>query len=310
MLRYTDSQPSVETVNQALPKARKEYEVQLFSALFDFHRTLSLVDQMRKVAAKAVSFNAECLPFLEGLQPIFSEWQSIAEKFRPQLTKLLLHGDKSMLRERLQAACLYFLPLLEPVAQQVANHPCRSKNKGDVSDFEPLLNDLFLVLHEKMHLMQSILKTEEPSSESLLQARNNFVAPMADLQPLMEKPQKKTKAPKKEPKPKAPKPVKAPAKNEYKGSALDDMAVEAMIHDMLVEGKPSPFLLDFIKMVKQRRNPAPAPQQRFGERWMVEDDLRLRELFLEGTPIAQLAKEFNRTQGAIRARLKKFGLIE
>ena len=88
------------------------------------------------------------------------------------------------------------------------------------------------------------------------------------------------------------------------------MAVEAMIHDMLVVGKPSPFLLDFIKMVKQRRNPAPAPQQRFGERWMVEDDLRLRELFLEGTPIAQLAKEFNRTQGSIRARLKKLGLIE
>ena len=297
VLRYTDSQPSVETIQQALPTARKEYEIQLFSALFDFHRTLSLVDQMRKVAAKAVSFNEETLPWMEELQPVFSEWQSIAEKFRPQLTKLLLHGDKAMLCGRLQAACQYFLPLMEPVAQQVANHPCRSKNKGDVSDFEPLLNDLFLVLHEKMHLMQSILKTDEPSSESLLQARNNFVAPMADLQPLMEKPQKKTKAPKKEPKPKAPKPVKAPAKNEYKGSALDDMAVEAMIHDMLVEGKPSPFLLDFIKMVKQRRNP-------------VEDDLRLRERFLEGTTIAQLAKEFNRTQGAIRARLKKFGLIE
>ena len=309
VLRYTDSQPSVETVNQALPKARKEYEVQLFSALFDFHRTLSLVDQMRKVAAKAVSFNEETLPWLESLQPVFSDWQTIAEKFRPQLTKLLLHGDKAMLCGRLQAACQYFLPLMEPVTQQVANHPCRSKNKGDVSDFEPLLNDLFLVLHEKMHLMQSILKADEPSSESLLQARNSFVAPMADLQPLMEKPQK-TKAPKKEPKPKASKPVKGPTKNEYKGSALDDMAVEAMIHDMLVEGKPSPFLLDFIKMVKQRRNPAPAPQQRFGERWMVEDDLRLRELFLEGTTIAQLAKEFNRTQGAIRARLKKFGLIE
>jgi hypothetical protein len=55
---------------------------------------------------------------------------------------------------------------------------------------------------------------------------------------------------------------------------------------------------------------SPEPQQRFGERWMVEDDLRLRERFLEGTTIAQLAKEFNRTQGAIKARLKKFGLIE
>lgn len=179
-----------------------------------------------------------------------------------------------------------------------------------MSDFEPLLNDLFLVLHEKIHLMQSLLKTDEPSSDSLLQARNNFVAPMADLQPLMEKLQKKTKTPKKETKTKTPKPVKGPAKNEYKGSALDDMAVEAMIHDMLVEGKPLPFLLDFIKMVKQRRNPTPEPQQRFGERWMVEDDLRLRELFMEGTTISQLAQEFHRTQGAIRSRLKKLGLIE
>ena len=318
VLRYTDSQPSVETVNQALPTARKEYEVQLFSALFDFHRTLSLVDQMRKVAAKAVSFNEETLPWLESLQPVFSEWQSITEKFRPQLTKLLLHGDKAMLCRRLQAACQYFLPLMEPVAQQVANHPCRSKNKSDVSDFEPLLNDLFLVLHEKIHLMQSMLKTDEPSSESLLQARNNFVAPMADLQPLIEKPGASSRRNGKSglrlegktSKPKTQKPVKGPAKNEYKGSDLDDMAVEAMIHDMLEDGKPSPFLLDFIKMMRQKRAQDVPETSQAGTRWMVEDDLRLRELFQEGTPIAQIAKEFNRTQGAIRSRLKKFGLIE
>ena len=310
VLRYTDSQPSVETVNQALPTARKEYEVQLFSALFDFHRTLSLVDQMRKVAAKAVSFNEETLPWLESLQPVFSDWQTIAEKFRPQLTKLLLHGDKTVLRGRLQAACQYFLPLMEPVAQQVANHPCRSKNKGDVSDFEPLLSDLFLVLHEKMHLMQSLLKTDEPSSESLLQARNNFVAPMADLQPLMEKPQKKTKKQPPSNSSTRGETGRKVAKNEYKGSDLDDMAVEAMIHDMLEDGKPSPFLLDFIKMMRQKRAQEVPETSQAGARWMVEDDLRLRELFQEGTPIAQLAKEFNRTNGSIRARLKKLGLVE
>ena len=83
-----------------------------------------------------------------------------------------------------------------------------------------------------------------------------------------------------------------------------------LMQSLLKTDKPSSFLLDFIKMVKQRRNPAQEPQQRFGERWMMEDDLRLRELFLEGTPIAQLALQLNRTQGAIRARLKKFGLIE
>ena len=95
------------------------------------------------------------------------------------------------------------------------------------------------------------------------------------------------------------------------------MALEAMIHDMLEEGKPSSYLLDFIKMMRKKPaqdKPAasqdkPAPSQA-GERWMMEDDLRLRELFQEGTPIAQLARDFNRTYGAIRARLKKLGLIE
>ena len=321
VLRYTDSQPSVETVNQALPTARKEYEIQLFSALFDFHRTLSLIDQMRRMSASKVSFNAETLPFLEGLQPVFTEWQSIADKFRPQLTKLLLSADKTRLRERLHAACGYFVPLMEPVAQKIADHPCRSKNKADVSDFEPLLSDLFLVLHEKMHLMQSLLQTDFPSSESLLQARNTFVAPMDDLQPLMEKPGASSrrngksglrlegKSPERTPN-KTPKQPKTPAKNEYKGSALDDMAVEAMIHDMLEEGKPSSYLLDFVKMM--RKKPAqdkPAASQA-GARWTTEDDLRLRELFQEGTPITQLARDFNRTYGAIRARLKKLGLIE
>jgi hypothetical protein len=173
-----------------------------------------------------------------------------------------------------------------------------------------------------MHLMQSLLQTDLPSSESLLQARNTFVAPMDDLQPLMEeRKSRKTKVEsRKTVSPKTPVQKKTPAQNEIRPDTLDDMAVEAMIHDMLEEGKPSSYLLDFIKMM--RKKPAQdKPSQdkpttssssasQAGERWMVEDDLRLRELFQEGTPIAQLARDFNRTYGAIRARLKKLGLIE
>ena len=306
VLRYTDSQPSVETIRQALPTARKEYEIQLFSALFDFHRTLSLVEQMRKMAASKVSFNEESLPFLEGLQPVFTEWQTIAEKFRPQLTKLLLSGDKTLLRERLHAACGYFVPLMQPVAQKIADHPCRCKNKADAMDFEPLLSDLFLGLHEKIHLMQSLLKTDDPSSESLLQARNTFVAPMENLQPVIGNKKKVTKGQST----KVSSTKGKAANSEYKGSDFDDMAVEAMIHDMLDKGTPSPFLLDFIKKLRRKRAQKVPETSQAGARWMVEDDLRLRELYLEGTPIAQLAKEFNRTYGSIRARLKKLRLIE
>ena len=125
---------------------------------------------------------------------------------------------------------------------------------------------------------------------------------------------KKTKTPKESKAPKSStskRPAKGPAKNEIKPGAVDDMAVEAMIHDMLEEGKPSPFLLDFINLIRKKRNPAPTPETSLaGQPWKVEDDLRLRELFLEGTTVAQLAQEFNRTTGSIRARLKKLGLTE
>jgi hypothetical protein len=78
--------------------------------------------------------------------------------------------------------------------------------------------------------------------------------------------------------------------------------------------------LDFIKMMRKKpaqdkpaqgkpTTSSPSPSQA-GARWTTEDDLRLRELFQEGTPISQLARDFNRTYGAIRARLKKLGLIE
>jgi len=255
VIRYTSDQPSVETVSQSLPRARKEYEIQLFNALFDFHRMMSLVEQMRKIARKAVSFNDETLPFLEQLAPTFTEWQTVADKFRPQLTKLLISNDPAMLKQRLTAASQYFVPLLEKAAGQVAENPCRCKNKADVSDFEPLMNDLFLGLHEKMHLMRSLLTTEAPSSEALLQARNTFVAPMSELQPLMEKPAKKSRktAALKVERQKTDKP-KRPAKNEIRPDAIDDLAVEAMIHEMLEEGKPSSYLLDFIKMMRKKRN--------------------------------------------------------
>jgi len=79
---------------------------------------------------------------------------------------------------------------------------------------------------------------------------------------------------------------------------------------MLEDGKPSSFLLDFIKMMRQKPAKDVSETSQAGARWTVEDDLRLRELYQEGTPIAQIAKEFGRTNGAIRSRLKKLGLVE
>ncbi|MDP2630610.1 MAG: hypothetical protein Q8P56_04335, partial [Candidatus Uhrbacteria bacterium] len=44
--------------------------------------------------------------------------------------------------------------------------------------------------------------------------------------------------------------------------------------------------------------------------WDDEQDAELKELFLDGVPIKDLAKEFSRTPGSIRSRLVKNNLIE
>ncbi|MBR1426623.1 MAG: AAA family ATPase [Paludibacteraceae bacterium] len=263
VIQYTGGQPSMDAVSQSLPTARKEYEIQLFTTLFDFRRMLSLQEQMCKLVGKTVSFNAPALPFLQGLGPTFAEWQSVAEKFRPQLQRLLLSGNTARLQQRLCAAAQYFVPLLEDMAQQVSTHPCRSKNKGDVADFEPLLSDLFLGLHEKIHLMRSFRPDAVASSESLLQARNHFAAPMDDLRPVMEKPAKKTPA-KNSPtfgrkksavSSRTPSPdlSESPLKGRPLPDPEDDLAVEAMIHDMLEEGTPPPYLLEFVRMMREAK---------------------------------------------------------
>ena len=260
VIRYTREQPSVEAMEQALPQARKEYELQLFGALFDFKRLLSLVEQMRQKVQETVSFNDETLPYLETLSPQLADWQSVADKFRPQLQRLLLSGDIDKLRQRVEAAVLYYLPLLGMAAVQVANHPCRSKNKADAADFETWLSDLYLVLHQKIHLMKALSKAEKPCADTILQARNGFAAPMAELNPVMEKPPRRTQLQRKAKKTKA--------------TVLDKLTAQAA-----------------------------------GERWAIEDDYRLYALHNQGKQTGEIAQILSRSYGAIKARLKKFGLI-
>lgn len=248
VIRYTLQQPQAEQVNMTLPQAKKEYELQLFSALFDFRRLITLLQQMQTLVGKSVSFNSDTLPFLEQFSPQFEAWQSVGEKFKPQLQRLLLSGDKQFLHQRVEAASLYFLPLLGMAAAKIANHPCRSKNKADTADFEPLISDLFLLLHRKIHLMKALQKTAAPSADTLLNARNTFVAPIAELNPVLEKPAKRATKPKAKPK-------------------------------------------------------------AAGERWTAAEDLALYAIFKRSKSIAEIASRLSRSEGAIRARLKKLELL-
>ena len=58
---------------------------------------------------------------------------------------------------------------------------------------------------------------------------------------------------------------------------------------------------------RKKANDAVPP--RHGRSWAPEEDNRLRTMFLEGAPVAAMARAHQRKKGAIRSRLVKLGLV-
>lgn len=201
VLDYVGAQPSTKQAGATLGQAEKEYQLQLFSELYNFARLLNLTEQMQKHVAGCVSFNQETMPFLDALRSEMKELQPVAEKFQRQLAQIILSGGgqaaQDFLQQRMAAAADYFVPKVALMAQHISVHPCRCKNREDAGDFDSMISDLFLIMVQKARLMQSMAKNA--TTEVFLLEKNQFVAPDMDTKSVFAKPvtKKMSKATKK-----------------------------------------------------------------------------------------------------------------
>ena len=194
VLEYVNAQLSTEQADAILGYAEKEYQLQLFSELYNFARLLNMTEQLQKHVAGCVSFNQETMPFLDSLRSEMKELQPVAEKFHGQLAKIVLSTDDyvshNFLQQRMAAAAEYFVPKVALMSQHVGVHPCRCKNKEDASDFDTIMGNLFLVLTQKARLMQIVAK--DATTEAYLHAKSRFVAPEMETKSAFEKPKRKS----------------------------------------------------------------------------------------------------------------------
>lgn len=114
VLGFTQSVEENQPGTPELTAAKKAFELQLLTELFDFNPVLRQARYMLKVWA-------ENAPFLIGtlretmqnlLQPVQDEMLDVADKFNHQIEKLLKNGlaeENALLQERLQKAAAYFL---------------------------------------------------------------------------------------------------------------------------------------------------------------------------------------------------------
>lgn len=208
VLNYVSSQPTIEQSAAILGSATKEYQLQLFSGIYDVNNLLTMVEQLQRHVAKCVSFNEETQPFLDELKRQILEMADVSDKFQKQLTKIIysdrndiyascdadgdVRAPSGYLQHRMTAAAGYFAPKFLMLAVKVSGHPCRCKNKTDASDFDTIINDLYLMLAQKAALMQAVAK--EPTTDAYLTTKSKFVVTPMQTQSVFGKPVKnKTK---------------------------------------------------------------------------------------------------------------------
>lgn len=188
-------QPSIEQIRGMFANAKKDYQKQLFTDVFNLSPTLSQIELTERFVAKCVSFNSATFPFLDNLYKSVSQQIGVADKFREQLQHIILTSqdadDKTYLQQRLQAAADYFTPSLQQLTTLISTHPCKCKNKADATDFDQMISDLFLILNQKLAFMQAI--AQQPTIDHLQDTKNAFVAPKMQNITCFEKPATKTK---------------------------------------------------------------------------------------------------------------------
>lgn len=107
------------------------------------------------------------------------------------------------------------------------------------------------------------------------------------------------------------------AQSQVASLALDKMTEEGMraSHEQFIKSADGYAIQARMELregegrtgMRERMN---EKQQNVYRAWDEEDDNELRELYLGGASISELAKMFSRTQGSIRSRLKKHSLLE
>lgn len=208
VLNYLENQPSIEEANGQLVQAEQDYILKIFLNLFSFENISIIIDQMRRYIAKCVSFNNESDFFLVNLLSRVKEQEQVILSFQRQLTGLITSNQKQKLQERIKAASGYFLPILKDFMEAMLVHPCRCKNSTDASDFDPLLEELYLTIYQKMKLMRAV--AIDATIYTYFNAKINIDKPEEyikssfekfSISKKKEKATKRTSTPKKEPTP-------------------------------------------------------------------------------------------------------------
>ncbi|HYK45713.1 MAG TPA: helix-turn-helix domain-containing protein [Parafilimonas sp.] len=145
-----------DQLKEDLIRARKEYEGNILLNLFDFTTIVNECAELRNtIKDNQAAFNKAALEWIDNLQNKILASQSVAQKFKTQLSKFFDPSsvNSQALQQRLMAASSYFAGQADEMMQLIKTSPAQTDGRQHAKVYNESAKEMFNLLAEKKHLL-------------------------------------------------------------------------------------------------------------------------------------------------------------
>ena len=172
VLQFTDKQDSIQTVEQNLQLAQKDYLTTLLCALFDFKEHTEQLYSLQRMANNMTSLQISSDQYITDLIAPLLDLHGVGERFQQQIRQLMYHDQLDKLQERLQAACQYYAPKIYDLLKELSDCPLRSNNQSDSAQLKQAILDIYAAISRKAYLQAQMAR--RVSVEAYFDARKSY----------------------------------------------------------------------------------------------------------------------------------------
>ena len=172
VLQFTDKQDSIQTIEQNLQPAQKEYLTSLLCGLFDFKEHAEQLYSLQRMANNMTSLQIPPNQYITDLITPLLELHGVGERFQQQIRQLMYHDQQDKLQERLQAACQYYAPKIYELLKDMSDCPLRSNNQSDSAQLKQAILDLYAAISRKAYLQAQMAR--RVTVEAYFEARKTY----------------------------------------------------------------------------------------------------------------------------------------
>jgi hypothetical protein len=172
VLQFTENQDSIQTIEQNLQPAQKDYLTTLLCALFDFKEHAEQLYSLQRMANNMTSLQIPPNQYITDLITPLLELHGVGERFQQQIRQLMYHDQLDKLQERLQAACQYYAPKIYELLKEMSDCPLRSNNQSDSAQLKQSILDIYAALSRKAYLQAQMARCV--TVEAYFEARKTY----------------------------------------------------------------------------------------------------------------------------------------